>query len=142
MAVDKKMAEKASQQRYVGMAAILKEQKKKEKQETEDILKNMERRYAENEQKLEQLRVEQKEDRSMIEKLGDSYMRMSVDYKSEGISEALWEKLGEKLDKIDRDKNDYILQGTVWQNKGFKERPGLGEPDWHDKNILEMIQLG
>ena len=31
----------------------------------------------------------------------------------------------------------------MWQNKGFKERPGgLGEPDWHDKNVLEMIQSG
>ena len=28
----------------------------------------------------------------------------------------------------------------VQQNKGMKERPGgLGEPDWHDENVLEMI---
>ena len=114
MAVDKKMAEKVSQQQYVGMAAVVKEQKKKIKQETEDILKNMERRYAENEQKLEELRAEQKEDRAIIKKLGDSYMRMSVDYESEGINEALREKLGKKLDKIDKDKKDYIISYKEW----------------------------
>ena len=53
--------------------------------------------------------MEQKEDRAMIEKLGDSYVRMSIDYECEGISEALQEKLGEKLDKMDRDKKDYII---------------------------------
>ena len=58
MAVNKKMA--ASQQQYIGMAAVVKELKKKEKQETEDILKNMERWYAENEQKLEELRGSKK----------------------------------------------------------------------------------
>ena len=109
MAVDKKMAKKASRQQYIGMAAIIKEQKKKEKQETEDILKNMERWYAENEQKLEELGVKQKKDRAKTEKSGDSYVRMSVQYESEGISKALWEKLGEKLDKMDRDKKDYII---------------------------------
>ena len=50
----------------------------------------------------------------MIEKLGDSYMRMSVDYESEGISKALWEKLGKKLDKMDRDKKDYIISYKEW----------------------------
>ena len=45
----------------------------------------------------------------MIEKLDDSYVRMSVNYKSEGISEALQEKLGKKLDKIDKDKKDNII---------------------------------
>ena len=64
----------------------------------------------------------------MIEKLGDSYVRMSVNYESEGISEDIQEKLGEKLDEMDRDK------------KGYKERPGrVGEPDWYDKNLLETI---
>ena len=44
----------------------------------------------------------------MIKKLGDSYIRMSVDYESEGISEDLQEKLGEKLDEMDRDKKGYV----------------------------------
>ena len=44
----------------------------------------------------------------MIKKLGDSYVRMSVDYESEGISEDLREKLGEKLDVMDRDKKGYV----------------------------------
>ena len=52
--------------------------------------------------------MEQQEDRRMIEKLGDSYMRMSVNYESEGISEDLWEKLGKKLDEMDRDKKGYV----------------------------------
>ena len=70
------------------MAVVISEQKKKERQETENILKKMEQKYEENEQ-LDELRVEQREDRRMIEKLGDSYVRMSVDYESEGISEDL-----------------------------------------------------
>ena len=123
------------------MAVVISEQKKKERQETENILKKMEQKYEENEQKLEELGVEQQEDRRMIEKLGDSYMRMSVDYKSEGISEDLQEKLGEKLDEMDRQEGlCNKLQGKVGQNKGFKERPGrIGEPDWHDKNVSETI---
>ena len=90
------------------MAVVISEQKKKERQETENILKKMERRYEENEQKLEELRLEQQEDRRMIEKLGDSYLRMSVNYESEGISEDLQEKLSENLDEIDRDKKGYV----------------------------------
>ena len=75
-AVDKKMAEKASQEWYVSMAMVFSKQKKKEKQETENILKKMEQKYEEIEQKVEELRVEQKEDRKMIEQLGDLYVRM------------------------------------------------------------------
>ena len=90
------------------MAVVISEQKKKERQETENILKKMERRYEENEQKLEELRLEQQEDRRMIEKLGDSYLRMSVNYESEGISEDLQEKLSENLDEMDRDKKGYV----------------------------------
>ena len=44
----------------------------------------------------------------MIKNLGDSYVRMSVNYESEGISEDLWEKLGEKLNDMDRDKKGYV----------------------------------
>ena len=91
------------------MAMVISEQKKKERQETENVLKKMEQRYEENEQKLEELGVEQKEDRRMIKKLGDSYVRMSVNYESEGISEDLWKKLGKKLDEMDRDKKGYIM---------------------------------
>ena len=115
------------------MAAIVKEQKKKEKQETEDILKNMGRRYAENEQKLEELRVEQQEDRAMIEKLGDSYKRMSVDYEGEDINKTLSEKLGKKLDKIDKDKKDYIIN--------YKEQRGRIKALKKDQEDLEN-QIG
>ena len=92
MAIDKMLAEKAARERYVVLKKDIDEVKKKEKMETESMVQKMKVKIEEMNEKIKKL-SDQNVDRSVIVELGESFVRMTIDYESAEIRPDVKEKL-------------------------------------------------
>ena len=85
MAIDKMLAEKVARERYVVLKKDIDEAKKKEKMETESMVQKMKVKIEEMNEKIKKLKSDQNVERSVIEELGESFIRMTIDYESAEI---------------------------------------------------------
>ena len=69
------------------------EVKKKEKMETENMVQKMKVKIEEMNEKIKKLKSDQNVKRSVIEELGESFVRMTMDYESAKIRPDVKEKL-------------------------------------------------
>ena len=104
MAIDKILAEKAARERYVD----INEAKKKEKMETESMVQKMKVKIDEINEKIEKIKGDQNAKRLVIEELGESFVRMMIDYESAEISPDVKEKLKVQLDKVKMEKAERL----------------------------------
>ena len=74
MAIDKMLAEKAARERYVVLKKDIDEVKKKEK-----MVQKMKVKIEEKNEKIKKLKSDQNVERSVIEELGESFVRMMID---------------------------------------------------------------
>ena len=105
MAIDKMLAEKAARERYVVLKKDIDEVKKKEKMETESMVQKMKVKIEEMNEKIKKL-SDQNVDRSVIVELGESFVRMTIDYESAEIRPDVKEKLKMQLDKVEKEKKE------------------------------------
>ena len=104
MAIEKILAEKAARERYVVLNQDIDEAKKKEKMETESMVQKMKVKIEEMNEKIKKLKSDQNVERSVIEELGESFVRMMIDYESDEIGPDVKEKLKMQLDKVEKEK--------------------------------------
>ena len=102
------LAEKAARERYVVLEKDINEAKKKEKMETESMVQKMKVKIDEINEKTEQIKGDQNAERLVIEELGESFVRMTVDYESTKISPDVKEKLKVQLDKVEMEKVERV----------------------------------
>ena len=102
------LAEKAARERYVVLEKDINEAKKKEKMETESMVQKMKVKIDEKNEKTEQIKGDQNAERLVIEELGESFVRMTVDYESTKISPDVKEKLKVQLDKVEMEKVERV----------------------------------
>ena len=74
------LAEKVARERYVVLKEDIDEVKKKEKMETESMVQKMKVKIEEMNEKIKKLKSDQNVKRSVIEELGESFVRMMIDY--------------------------------------------------------------
>ena len=103
MAIDKKLAEKVAKERYVVLKRGVDEAKKK-KMEMESMMQKMKVKIDEMHEK----KGDQDAERSMIEELDESLVRMTVDYESSEVSADVKEELKVKLDKVEMEKKEWV----------------------------------
>ena len=102
------LAEKAARERYVVLEKDINESKKKEKMETESMVQNMKVKIDEINEKIKKLKGDQNVDRLVIEELGDSFVRMKIDYESAEIRPDVKEKLKVQLDQVEMEKAKWL----------------------------------
>ena len=110
MAIDKMLADKAARERYVVLERDIDEAKKKEKMETESMVQKMKVKIDEINEKIEKIKGDQNAERSVTEELGESFVRMTVDYESAEISPDVKEKLKVELDKVEMEKAEWVMK--------------------------------
>ena len=108
MAIDKMLAEKAARERYVVLEKDINEVKKKEKMETESMLQNMKVKIDEINEKIKKIKGDQNVERLVIEEVGESFVRMTIDYESAEISPDVKEKLKVQLDRVETEKAKWL----------------------------------
>ena len=108
MAIDKMLAEKAARERYVVLKKDIDEVKKKEKMETESMVQKMKVKIEEVNEKIKKLKSDQNVERSVIEELGESFVRMTIDYESAEIGPDVKEKLKMQLDEVEKEKEERL----------------------------------
>ena len=84
MAIDKMLAEKAARERYVVLKKDI-DEVKKEKMETESMVQKIKVKIEEINEKIKKLKSDQNVERPVIEELGESFVRMTIDYESTEI---------------------------------------------------------
>ena len=84
------------------------EAKKKEKMETESMVQKMKVKIDEINEKIEKIKGDQNAKRLVIEELGESFVRMMIDYESAEISPDVKEKLKVQLDKVKMEKAERL----------------------------------
>ena len=104
MAIDKKLAEKVANERYVVLKRGVDEAKKKQKMEMESMMQKMKVKIDEMHEKKD----DQDAEKSMIEELGESLVRMTVDYEIPEVSADVKEELKVKLDKVEMEKKEWV----------------------------------
>ena len=119
MAIDKMLAEKVARERYVVLQKDIDEVKKKEKMETESMLQKMKMKIEEMNEKITKLKSEQNVERSVIEELGESFVRVTIDYESAEIRPDLKEKLKMQLDEVEKEKAE-CLEKYLSKKKNLK----------------------
>ena len=82
------------------------EAKKKEKMDTESMVQKMKVKIEEMNEKIKKLKSDQNVERSVIEELGESFVRMTIDYESAEIGPDVKEKLKMQLDKVEKEKEE------------------------------------
>ena len=101
------LAEKAARDRYVVLKKDTDEAKKKDKMETESMVQKMKVKIEEMNEKIKKLKSDQNVERSVIEELDESFVRMTIDYECAEIGPDVKEKLKMQLDEVERKrKND------------------------------------
>ena len=98
------LAEKVARERYVVLKKDIDEVKKNEKMETESMVQKMKMKIEEMNEKIKKLKSDQNVERSVIEELGESFVRMTIDYESAEIGPDVKEKLKMQLDKVEKEK--------------------------------------
>ena len=119
MAIKKMLAEKVARERYVVLKKDIDEVKKKEKMETESMVQKMKVKIEEMNEKIKKLKSDQNVERSVIEELGESFVRMMIDYESDEIGPDVKEKLKMQLDKVEKEKSER-LEKYLSKNKNLK----------------------
>ena len=97
MAIDKMLAEKVARERYVVLKKDIDEAKKKEKMETESMVQKMKVKIEEVNEKIKKLKSDENVERSVIEELGESFVRMTIDYESAEIGPDVKEKFEDAI---------------------------------------------
>ena len=104
MAIDKMLEEKVARERYVVLKKDIDEVKKKEKIHTESMVQKMKVKIEEMNEKIEKLKSGQNAKRSVIKELGESFVRMTIDYEGAEIGPDVKEKLKMQLDEVEKEK--------------------------------------
>ena len=102
------LAEKAARERYVVLKKDIDEAKKKEKMETESMVQKMKVKIEEMNEKIKKLKSDQNVERSVIEELGESFVRMTIDYESAEIRPDVKEKLKMQSDEVEKEKEERL----------------------------------
>ena len=100
------LAEKVARERYVVLKKDIDEAKKKEKMETESMVQKMKVKIEEMNEKIKKIKSDQNVERLVIEELGESFVRMTIDYESAEIRPDVKEKLKMQLDEVEKEKED------------------------------------
>ena len=108
LAIYKKLAEKAERDRYVVLETRVNEVKRAEKREMGKMLDNLLVKIEKMNQKIEKMEVEQKGERMTIEDIGETVVKMTVDFESPEINEDVKKELREKIDRVEKEKNEHI----------------------------------
>ena len=84
------------------------EVKKKEKMKTESMVQKMKVKIEEMNEKIKKLKSDRNVERLVIEELGESFVRMTIDHESAEIRPDVKEKLKMQLDKVEKEKEERL----------------------------------